>query len=230
VSELSLSTSLKAFDAVIFDMDGLLLDTERLALSAFLAACEQLGLGERVDVFLDCLGTNEALGLRVIERGFGGQVDHLVFRRVWDREYARVTSAAPVPLKEGAVSLLEEVARLCIPAAVATSTRTGSAREKLTGAGILERFEVVVGGDQVEHGKPSPDLYLLAAARLQARPTSCLALEDSANGVRAALAAGMTVVQIPDLVEPSEDLRALGHTVLRTLGEVARHAFVGGRA
>jgi beta-phosphoglucomutase-like phosphatase (HAD superfamily) len=121
--------------------------------------------------------------------------------------------------------LLEHVSSLGIPTAVATSTRTERAREKLLRAGVLDRFHEVVGGDQVAHSKPSPDIYLRVAELLRVRPRGCLALEDSDNGVRAALAAGMTVVQIPDLLSPSADVLELGHIVLTSLAEVAEYPF-----
>jgi beta-phosphoglucomutase-like phosphatase (HAD superfamily) len=83
-----------------------------------------------------------------------------------------------------------------------------------------------VGGDQVEYSKPHPAIYLKAAATLGAMPEKCLALEDSDNGVKSALSAGMTVIQVPDLVQPSSNLRELGHIILGSLRDVANHAFV----
>jgi beta-phosphoglucomutase-like phosphatase (HAD superfamily) len=90
---------------------------------------------------------------------------------------------------------------------------------------LLDYFEIVIGGDQVERGKPDPDIYLKAASALSAAPSKCLALEDSTNGVKAAVAAGMTVVQIPDLVQPNEELLQLGHIVLSSLADVPKYNF-----
>jgi beta-phosphoglucomutase-like phosphatase (HAD superfamily) len=109
--------------------------------------------------------------------------------------------------------------------AVATSTRTKRATEKLGDAGLLDYFKIVIGGDQVEQGKPDPEIYLKAASALSSAPSRCLALEDSANGVKAAVAAGMTVVQIPDLVPPSDELLQLGHIVLSSLADVPKYDF-----
>ena len=89
----------------------------------------------------------------------------------------------------------------------------------------MEKFVAIVGGDQVQKSKPHPDIYFKAAAILGVTPKNCLALEDSENGVRSAVSAGMTVVQIPDLVQPSLDLRGLGHIVLGSLRDVANYAF-----
>ena len=216
---------MKRFHAAIFDMDGLLLDTERIALLAFLEACEHFGIGAQTEVFTRCLGTNEALGMAILEAGLEGKADHLEFRRVWESRYVASITSRPVPLKDGASELLEHLAALSMPLAVATSSNTPRARQKLRDAGILDRFAAVVGGDQVPRSKPDPDIYLKAAAILGVAPAMCLALEDSENGVRAALSSGMTVIQIPDLVEPAPHVREFGHIILRSLRDVADYAF-----
>ena len=129
-------------------------------------------------------------------------------------------SDAVIPLKSGAEELLQDLKRGGIPMAVATSTPNPRATHMLRNSGMLQAFDVVVAGDQVQRGKPLPDIYLRAAELLGVPPERCLALEDSENGVRSALAAGMTVIQVPDLVEPSDAVRDLGHTILGTLHDV----------
>jgi beta-phosphoglucomutase-like phosphatase (HAD superfamily) len=104
--------------------------------------------------------------------------------------------------------------------AIATSTAHQTARDKLERAGLISYFELIVGGDQVAKGKPDPETYLKAAELLDVRPHQCLALEDSDNGVLAAHGAGMNVIQIPDLKEPSVEIKSLGHTVLSSFEEV----------
>src|SRR5207253_2615312 len=120
---------------------------------------------------------------------------------------------------------LDHLDSLQIPVAVATSTKSARAMQKLGDAGIGGRFKAVIGGDQVENSKPHPDIYLKAAAALGVLAEKCLALEDSENGVRSAFSAGMTVIQVPDLVEPSEALRSLGHVILGSLREVPGYEF-----
>jgi beta-phosphoglucomutase-like phosphatase (HAD superfamily) len=106
-----------------------------------------------------------------------------------------------------------------MPRAVATSTRAPLAQRKLEAAGLLGYFDVVCTSSDVAHPKPAPDVYLLAAERLGVSPAQCLVLEDSPTGVRAALAAGMTVVQVPDLLAPDDAVRALGHRIVGSLEE-----------
>jgi HAD superfamily hydrolase (TIGR01509 family) len=152
-------------------------------------------------------------------------LDIETFFAAWSRNFRDVSAVTPAPLKEGALGLLDAVGQLGLPLAVATSSRTAHAIEKLGQAGLLERFRTVIGADQVQRPKPDPEVYLTAAERLGADPRACLALEDSEYGVRAAHAAGMTVIQVPDMTQPTADLRALGHIVLDSLKDVADYPF-----
>ena len=213
------------FSAVIFDMDGLLLDTERLAFEAFQVICSQFDVGDRTDLFMQCVGTNDKLASAILRDGLEGIVDFKTFGLAWLREYNRITSEQPIPLKPGVEALLTHIQSMQIPMAVATSTDSARATAKLGATGLLDYFKIVIGGDQVERGKPDPEIYLKAAAALSSAPSTCLALEDSTNGVKAAVAAGMTVVQIPDLVQPDPDLLKLGHFVLSSLADVPNHFF-----
>lgn len=215
------------FKAVIFDMDGLLLDSERLALQAFNITCEKFGLGDLSHVFKKCIGTNKESGCSILKEGLDGLADIQEFGTSWDTLYLDITSAKPVPVKEGVKELLEHIQSINIPMAVATSTKTERAKYKLTSSGLIEYFDIIIGGDQVPQSKPNPDIYLKAASTLTINPEDCLALEDSANGVKAAFAAGMTVVQIPDLVEPDEELLKLGHIILDSLLDVPSYDYLG---
>ena len=206
--------------AVIFDMDGLLLDSETLARAAFDDTCGHFGLGDQTALFMQCVGTNQERGKHVLREGLRGKADDVAFGHLWDAKCVEYMSDAVIPLKTGAAELLRELKGAGVPMAVATSTPNPRATQMLRNAGMLQAFEVVVSGDQVQRSKPLPDIYLRAAELLDVRPERCLALEDSENGVRSALAAGMTVIQVPDLVEPSDAVRALGHTILGTLHDV----------
>lgn len=198
--------------AVVFDMDGLLLDTERLSRAAYVETCRAFRLDVDEELFLSLVGLNHAAGSARLAEGLAGIADAGLFDRHWQQAFADLLSAG-IPVKPGADDLLEGLAGAGIPFAIATSTRTETALRHLAAAGIGRHFDIVVGGDQVPRGKPAPDIYLEAAARLGARPERCAAFEDSENGVRAAMAAGMTTVQIPDLKHPTPDFLRLGHLV-----------------
>lgn len=216
---------MRNFNAIIFDMDGLLLDSERLALDAFKATCSTFSLGDLTDVFKQCIGTNPDLGSLILQNGLQGIMDHKIFDEEWERAYTKLTEEKPVPLKHGAERLLNFIESLSIPMAVATSTKTERAKIKLSDSGILNYFEMIIGGDQVSNSKPDPEIYLKAASGLCSEPSTCLAFEDSPNGVRSALAAGMTVIQVPDLLPPDEALLKMGHVVLSSLADVQEYDF-----
>ncbi|WP_299668391.1 HAD family phosphatase [uncultured Ruegeria sp.] len=198
--------------AVVFDMDGLLLDTERVYFEGFRTALAALGLPQDDDLFRRLVGTNRLLGRRLLTEGLSGRVTLEEFDSVWDDEIAQ-RLADCIPVKPGARAVAEHLLERDIPYIIATSTQTEKAHLYLERAGLSELFQDVVGGDQVTASKPAPDIYLHATARLGHDPATCVAFEDSPNGVRAAHAAGLITVQVPDIVVPDAELRALGHYI-----------------
>ena len=208
-------------DAAIFDMDGLLISSERISLALFLQMCEQRDLGNMRYLYLEILGTNDAETRRRVTEAFTGKTDPEQFLNEYQERYREETTTWPVPLMPGTKTLLEVLKKNRIKTAVATSTGRELALLKLTNSGIIDYFDTVTGGDQVANGKPAPDIYLTAASTLGILPERCIALEDSPNGVRAAVAAGMHTIQIPDLVQPDAELLLLKHTVLDSLDNVA---------
>ncbi|MFK7891820.1 MAG: HAD family hydrolase [Granulosicoccus sp.] len=207
------------YSAVVFDMDGLLIDSEKPALQTFLSTCKQFDLTDSDHLYTRLLGTNQAATQRILESALGSQIDISAFIEQWETRYQAAIEQG-VALMPGVGQLLSYLEHHGIPKAVATSTSSDKALGKLDKAGLLDRFVSVTGGDQVNAGKPAPDLFLAAAISLQTTAGQCIALEDSPNGVRAAVAAGMHTIQIPDLVQPDDDLLKLGHAVLPNLQSV----------
>ncbi len=206
--------------AVVFDMDGLLFDSERIARDGFLEACRDHGVEPDPDLFRRCLGTNEAHTRGLLVEAYGAEFPLEAMMTTWDLYCETHLVRRPPPMKPGAITLLATLRRHAIPCALATSTDRAKASAMLEAAGLGERFPIRVCGDEVVRSKPDPEIYGIAVARLAAEPQQCWALEDSANGVRAAVAAGLEVIQIPDLVPPEPEIRALGHQILRSLHEV----------
>lgn len=202
--------------AVIFDMDGLLIDSERAILQSWreTAVAQTLELDE--SVWLSMVGLHEA-GCAELLDGLLGVERAQRLTLECHRRYDLLVEDG-LPLKTGARELLQELFDLGVPMAVATSTRGERARIKLARSGIDGYFAQVVTSSDVIHAKPAPDLYLLAAQRLGIPSEECIALEDSEFGVRAASAAGMRVIQIPDLVPPTDLTRSLA-TVVESLQE-----------
>lgn len=196
-----------SYAAVIFDLDGTLVDTERLVVEAGHAACARLGIAEAEALLIGLVGlapspaTEAHLSHHLPDAGL-----RAAFERLWDEE-TRTRFASGTPPRAGAAELLAAIAAQGLPVAVATNSRTESALHSLASAGLDGFFSPghVFGRDTVALPKPAPDLFLLAAARLGAAPARCLVFEDSDPGTAGALAAGMTVVQVPDMRPAATD-------------------------
>jgi len=209
--------------AVIFDMDGLMLDTERLAPAAWSDAARAVGVEFDMTLLPAMVGRNfRDCNALIVER-HGDTYPTAELMRAWHVAYDAIVARDGIALKPGLVELLDWLEREDIDKAVATSTRRDRAQAKLAQTGLLQRFTALVGGDEIARGKPAPDIFLLAAERLAREPGDCLVLEDSEPGVRAALAAGMTPIMVPDLHQPSAELLALGPLVLASLALVPAH-------
>ncbi len=207
------------YKAAIFDMDGLLLDTEQVCMTAFQQTCTEMDIPFKQDIYLSIIGRNQAGIKPIIEKGYGDLLDYSVFHPRWMQRYLAVVEHQAIPVKSGIIALLEWLQSQNIPMVVATSTHNVLAHKKLQLAGLAHYFSHITSGDEVINGKPAPEIYLLAAQRLHISPEQCLAFEDSNNGVKSAIAANMTVLQIIDLVEPDTDTRALGHHIFNTMDE-----------
>ncbi|MDD3352977.1 HAD family phosphatase [Zoogloea sp.] len=206
---------------VIFDMDGLLLDSERVALATVAEAAAQLGVPWRYDVGLALVGLNSRDGPAVIRQHLGEDYPTTELYETFGRLYEVAIVEGRIPLKAGVIELFEVLDALGTPRVVATSTRRSRAEPKLAAVGLLTRLHGMVCGDEVSLGKPAPDIFLAAAGRLGVPAANCLVLEDSNAGVRGALAAGARVVMVPDLLEPAADVRAAGVPRLASLHEAA---------
>lgn len=199
-------------------MDGLLLDTERLAMAEFEAAVVAHGFEFDRAAYLGCVGTRDEHTRRILIDHYGAAFPYDAVAATWMGRYHDQVLHRPVAQRPGALGILELAQTLGLPIALATSTRIATARRKLELAGLARFFSVVIGGDQVVAAKPDPEPYLTATARLGIEPGQCWAFEDSNNGARSAAGAGLWVVQVPDLLEPAP---GLAHVVLASLTDAA---------
>ena len=185
--------------AVIFDMDGLMLDTERIALAVWRQAAADLGFTLDDEVAGRMVGRTSATNRLMLQMTFGETFSYDELAELADSRYRETLDRDGVPRKDGLIELLDFLQSRDIPRAVATSTARDLARHKLVQAGVGVYFDVVVGGNEVTHGKPAPDIFLRAAERLGKLPAECVVLEDSGPGIHAASAAGMVTILIPDV-------------------------------
>jgi HAD superfamily hydrolase (TIGR01509 family) len=189
------------FAAAIFDLDGTLIGTERILVDTCIDTLASYGHAVSREFVTSMVGVSEVEGFRRICAHINVALDPVEFGDAWSRAN-QIAYSGGIPLMPGVADLLAALMAEGIPVAVATNSSTAGARRKLGLAGLSDCFGVVIGFDAVPLAKPAPDVFLAAAAGLGLDPTTCIAFEDSDPGVAAALAAGMTVVHVPDMAVP----------------------------
>jgi HAD superfamily hydrolase (TIGR01509 family) len=206
---------------VIFDMDGLMFDSERIAQAAWQTATLEAGYELSDQVYGRVVGRNLAGVAQELRAAFG---EDFPFEAVYRRKQELVEKyieSDGLPLKPGLLELLEELDRLGVRKAIASSSSCEIIERNLRITGLSpEGFDALVGGDEVRIGKPAPEIFLRTAAALDMPPGACLVLEDSNAGIQAAHAAGMIVLMVPDQAPPDEGSRSLAYRVLPSLHAV----------
>ena len=207
----------KQVQAVIFDMDGVIFDSERLVIECWEVIAAKHNIPDIVEICMRVQGNNrEETGKRFREK-YGRDFPYEVYKKEVTALFRDRYGEGRLPLKPGVVKILEELKRNNIPLALASSTRSDIVKLEMEEANLLSYFDVVLGGDMVPRSKPEPDIFLAAAAALQAEPKCCYVLEDSHNGIRAAYRAGMHPVMVPDMQQPTEEIRGIAEAVVKNL-------------
>jgi len=189
--------------AVIFDMDGLLLDSETLTYDAYVLTAKRHGISCEFTDYSRMIGLNMVEGVSVLREILPDDIDVSDFKAEWMELY-RQRLDGTVPVKPGIPDIVDSLATRRVPMAVATSSQGEKARDILSRVGLARHMLAITGGNEVPRGKPAPDVYQATIAKLAAYgirgADDCIAFEDSENGVKAARAAGLRVIQVPDLI------------------------------
>lgn len=208
---------------VIFDMDGVIFDSERVCLYTWTETAKKYGIGNVREVFNRCIGTNNSQTHQIVEdaysKEFGeGIADKLLSEssRLFHEKY----DGGKLPIKDGVKEILEYLKEKNVRCAVASSTRKAVVEAELTDAGLRDYFEKIEGGDAVKISKPDPEIYLLACDKMKVKPEKAFAIEDSFNGIRSAHAAGMKPVMVPDMIPADDEMRSLSVAVCDDLKAV----------
>jgi HAD superfamily hydrolase (TIGR01509 family) len=201
--------------AAIFDMDGLLIDSERIIMQACIQAAAQVGITYTQAEYVELIGRAGPDSTRIMVEQLNGVENFNLVMQGLDALLAQRNHM--FPLKPGAQALLEYYQANQVICCVASSSPMHHITHRLSHAGVLNHFSHLTSGQEVERGKPNPDIYLLAVNKLGLSPQACIAFEDSEMGARAAIAAGLKVVVVPDLLQPSDYVRAHCHQVVESL-------------
>ncbi len=207
---------------VIFDMDGLLLDTERIFKKAYQRSANQHGIVLQDDVYDQMIGLRSDASQRVLREALGPSAPSAAIIEGARHYYYMQIEEEGIPLRPGVLEMFDYIESLGFPMTVATSTHHELAMIKLRVVGLLDRVVGIVSGDQVAKGKPEPDIYQAAAKLIGVEPEHCLALEDSPPGVIAARKANCVTIMIPDLQAPNAVTRSMANFIYESLHDVVR--------
>ena len=191
----------------IFDMDGTLLDTEKFYRKGWLEVADSFGLERNVNLPIAMSGADSKRMPEILHRFYPNVDAEEYGKRV--RAIVESESKKELRLMNGVLELLDYFKSQGIVMAVASSSRISRVEANIKQSGIADYFKIILGGNQIEHGKPAPDIFLKAAEELKLQPNECYVFEDSINGVRAGHAAGCDTIMVVDLTEPTEEIKPL---------------------
>ena len=208
--------------AVIFDMDGVLIDTEKHYNAAWCEAARMAGFDFKREHALMLRSCDAQLAAKMMKDIFGAGFDYFAIREVRRRLVAERLEQYGLEKKPGIDEILAFLHENGIKAAVATATPMELTLQHLERIGVRGQFDKIVSAKQVAHGKPAPDVYLYACEQIKEAPQDCIAVEDSPNGIKSAYAAGCKPVMVPDLTQPDEEIRPMLYAVADALGDLKR--------
>lgn len=209
--------------AVVFDMDGIIFDSERLVIDCWKVVADKYAIPDIEAACYECLGVNRVETKEKFLNRYGRDFPYDAYKDEMSKLYHDNYDGGRLPMKIGVVELLQYIKECGLKVALASSTRSEVVRQELTDAGLIEYFQVVIGGDMVSRSKPQPDIFLKACEELGVEPKEAFAIEDSYNGIRAAAAGKLRPLMVPDLMPPTEEMEELAEEIFETLLDVKRY-------
>ena len=209
--------------AVVFDMDGVLFDTERLCMNSWSHVVKKCGMQKIDGVFEQCIGLNDTDTKALVLQQYGEDFPYDDFKKQASEWFWDYIHRKGLPLKTGVKKILPYLQQAGYRIGLASSSKYDSVINHLKRAEIIDYFSVIVTGDMIEHSKPKPDIYLLACRKLGVEPGEAYAIEDSPNGIRSAHAAGMKPIMVPDMVAPDAEMELLSYLICDDLVQVMKY-------
>jgi len=212
-----------SFKAVVFDMDGIIFDSERLVIDCWKVVAGKYEIPDIEAACYECLGVNSVGTKEKFLNRYGQDFPYDAYKDEMSKIYHDNYDGGRLPMKVGVVELLKYLKEAGVKVALASSTRSQVVTQQLRDAGILDYFQVVIGGDMVTRSKPHPDIFLKACEELGVAPEESFAIEDSYNGIRAAAAGNLRPLMVPDLMPSTEEMRGLSEGIFETLLDVKKY-------
>lgn len=206
--------------AVIFDMDGVIFDSERLVVETWVEVAKKYGIEGIEDACAACVGINAQATELKMKEIYGEDFPYQEYKKEASALYHERYDDGRLPTKPGIRELLEFLHTNNIRTAVASSTRRAVVEQEIRDAGLAPFFQKIICGDMVERSKPAPDIFLKAAEELGVNPEVCYVIEDSYNGIRGAHTAGMHPIMVPDMLPPTDEMEKLAEQIFPSLFEV----------
>ncbi|MGN0377729.1 MAG: HAD family hydrolase [Suilimivivens sp.] len=208
------------YKAVIFDMDGVIFDSERLVMEGWLEVARKYGIDGIEEVFGRCIGVNAQATRQIVLEYYGEDFPYEAYKKETSALFHARYGNGKLPMKPGVKELLSYLKEAGYLIGLASSTRQAVVEQEIRDAGLFCYFDKLVCGDMLKKSKPEPDIYLMACEQLSVKPKEAVAIEDSYNGIRSASRAGLTAVMVPDMVQPDEEMKNLAHMICKDLFEV----------
>lgn len=218
------------YEAVVFDMDGVLFDTETVSKRGWTQVGREMNLPDIEEALRCCTGVTRPFMRAFLTRRYGPDFSYEAFRARTEELFQQTIAREGVRLMPGVRGLLEYLRAQGKGIAIASSSDKAAIVHHLDEHGLRPYFDAIISGDQVQNGKPHPEIYLRACAMLGREPARCIAVEDSPNGIRSAHAAGMMPVMVPDQIAPTNEIRALAYAIRGSLTAVREWLAQGGEA
>ncbi len=209
-----------SYEAVVFDMDGVIFDSERAVMNCWLELAQKYDIKDIKKPYFACVGTTMARTREIMLETYGADFPYDEYAKESSLMYHEKYDGGRLPMKPGVVELLSYLKDNGKKIALASSTRRETVVNQLRWADIIDYFDVIISGDMVARSKPAPDIFLKACEKLRVSPEKAYAIEDSYNGIRAAHTGGLRPIMVPDLLEADDEMRELSECVCKSLNDV----------
>ena len=214
---------MKDFEAVVFDMDGVIFDSERAVMNCWLELADKYGIENIEEPYYACTGVTEARTREIMLNAYGEDFPYDKYAKEASEMYHERYDGGRLPMKDGVYEILDFLKKSGKKIALASSTKRQTVINQLRDAKILDYFDEIVTGDMVSKSKPDPEIFLLACNKLNIAPERAYAIEDSYNGVRSASSGKLRAIMVPDLLPANDEMRELAETVQESLNDVIEY-------